>query len=119
MVAALCQILGEHRRNVSGLPSAYVFTVPATGTPLPRTRWKLDAVVRAACVRIGVEPFRVHDLRHSFASLWLMNGGSLADLQMSLGHSSPLVTSAVYGHLSEQHRITEAEARMPFAVLKY
>lgn len=43
-----------------------------------------------------------HVLRHSFASHFLMAGGSLLTLQRLLGHSSVAVTQ-IYSHLSDEH----------------
>ncbi len=42
---------------------------------------------------------RFHDLRHSFASHWMMNGGDLFRLQAILGHASPQMTMR-YAHLA-------------------
>ena len=42
---------------------------------------------------------RFHDLRHTFASLLLTNGESLAYVKDQLGHSSISMTVDVYGHL--------------------
>jgi len=52
------------------------------------------------------------DLRHAHASLWLMAGGSLADVQRNLGHSTPVLTSETYGHIGEDHRIREVDLRL-------
>jgi len=41
-----------------------------------------------------------------------MAGGTLADVQRNLGHSSPVLTSETYGHIGEDHRIHEAERRL-------
>lgn len=40
-----------------------------------------------------------HTLRHSFATLYLMNGGDLFVLKDMLGHNS-LSTTAIYVHLA-------------------
>ena len=42
---------------------------------------------------------RFHDLRHTFASLLLQNGESLAYVKDQMGHSSIQVTVDIYGHL--------------------
>jgi integrase len=41
----------------------------------------------------------LHDLRHTFASLLIQNGESLAYVRDQLGHSSIQVTVDIYGHL--------------------
>jgi integrase len=42
---------------------------------------------------------RFHDLRHTYASLLIQQGESLAYVQQQLGHSSIQVTVDIYGHL--------------------
>ncbi len=51
------------------------------------------------CERAKIESIRIHDLRHTYASHYIMNGGSLAELQSLLGHSSPMMTLK-YAHLT-------------------
>jgi len=46
----------------------------------------------------GINDFRWHDLRHTFASWWVQGGGDLYRLSRVLGHST-LQMSARYGHL--------------------
>lgn len=50
----------------------------------------------------GVKPIRFHDLRHSFASIFMMAGGSIYELQKILGHSSIRMTER-YSHLAPDH----------------
>ena len=52
----------------------------------------------AACKRAGVTDFRWHDLRHTFASWFVQDGGDLYHLSRILGHSSVQMTTR-YGHL--------------------
>lgn len=44
---------------------------------------------------------RFHDLRHTFASHWMMRGGDLSKLQRILGHASPIMTNR-YAHLAPE-----------------
>ena len=50
----------------------------------------------------GIFGFRFHDLRHTFASHFLMKTNDLPALQRLLGHSSPVMTQR-YAHLSRGH----------------
>lgn len=52
-----------------------------------------------ACKRAKLRDIRVHDLRHTFASHYMMNGGNLMDLKMILDHSDITVTQR-YAHFA-------------------
>jgi len=56
---------------------------------------------------------RIHDLRHSFASVLVNAGRSLYEVQELLGHSDIRTTSR-YAHLS-QERLREAVEPVPVA----
>ena len=43
---------------------------------------------------------RLHDLRHTSASLGLESGESLVEVSRRLGHSSITVTADIYSHVS-------------------
>ena len=47
----------------------------------------------------GLRRFRVHDLRHTFGSLLIQDGASLAYVKDQMGHSSIQITVDTYGHL--------------------
>ena len=74
--------------------SEYLFPSPVTGEPYVTITRSWYRIRKAA----GVE-MRLHDLRHSFASLLVTNGRSLYEVQSILGHSDPKVTMR-YAHLS-------------------
>lgn len=50
--------------------------------------------------KAGLPRVRVHDLRHTFASLLIQKGASLAYIKEQMGHHSISITVDIYGHLS-------------------
>ena len=52
-----------------------------------------------ALEKAGLRQIRFHDLRHTFASLLISQGESLAYVRDQLGHSSIQITVDTYGHL--------------------
>jgi integrase len=56
-------------------------------------------VFQPALAKAGLRDIRIHDLRHTFASLLIQQRESLAYVREQLGHSSIQVTVDVYGHL--------------------
>ena len=97
-------------RLLSGLPRepANPWVIPGRkpGTHMSALddAWK---VIRA---RAGLEDFRIHDLRHSFASRALALGESLPMIGKLLGHSQ-VETTARYAHLARDS-VQEAAARI-------
>lgn len=52
-----------------------------------------------ALAKAGLRRIRIHDLRHTFASLLIQNGESLAYVKEQMGHHSIQITVDIYGHL--------------------
>ena len=52
--------------------------------------------------RAGLEELRMHDLRHTYATLALQNGVDVKTLSGILGHYSAGFTLDTYGHISTQ-----------------
>ncbi|HWT82261.1 MAG TPA: tyrosine-type recombinase/integrase, partial [Candidatus Methylomirabilis sp.] len=46
--------------------------------------------------------FRIHDCRHTYASLAIQRGVPVVVVSRQLGHSSVAITDAVYGHLAPE-----------------
>jgi integrase len=55
-----------------------------------------------------VKHIGLHGFRHTYARLYLENGGTLADLQHILGHSTPALTYSYYAHFDKDHIVKRA-----------
>jgi integrase len=95
---------------VSGTKSGRVRRVPVPpefSDRVPVAPRHADAFAKSVRRLTGIERFHVHLMRHTFACLWLERGGSLAALQLILGHAS-IVTTQRYARLSDGHVREEA-----------
>ncbi len=90
MVALLQELCGRH--------AEFVF-VGERGRPLQSVRKPFETALK----RSGILDFRFHDLRHTFASHFVMQGGDLLALKDILGHSS-LEMVQRYAHLAHAHK---------------
>ena len=61
--------------------------------------WKRSVNWKAAITKIGRDKMRVHDLRHTYASLSRRAGADLRLLQKAMGHASITVTAHTYADL--------------------
>ena len=52
------------------------------------------------CKEAGLPPIRVHDTRHTFATLMLELGESPKTVQTMLGHTTIATTLDIYSHVS-------------------
>jgi integrase len=71
------------------------FANPNTGKPFVSIYYGWDTARRIA----GLPEVRIHDLRHSFASMLINQGRSLYEVQRILGHTQ-IKTTQRYSHLS-------------------
>lgn len=79
-----------------------VFSVSPTTAVYPQHRQWLDGwydAVKAADLGLDQRP-RIHDIRHTHASLMIAGGMNLFELANRLGHESILTTTSTYGHLT-------------------
>jgi integrase len=101
---------------------AWLFSAPHGG-PLNEGNWKRAVQWTAATKSLGRPRLRVHDLRHTAASLWLAAGADPKVVQRVLGHSSAAMTMDLYGHLIDQNlwdaaaKVTPPRADEPTATV--
>jgi integrase len=91
------ELLKEHGK-VRRLDTALLFP----GLKDPKKPVGLQTSWETAKLRAGIDNFVWHDLRHSCASYLLMNGASLGEIGLILGHSSPAMSQR-YSHLADSH----------------
>ncbi|MDE3179711.1 MAG: site-specific integrase [Acidobacteriota bacterium] len=65
-------------------------------------RQRVERSFRTVLRMAGIENFRFHDLRHTFASWYMMNGGDLYELAKILGHANIRMTER-YAKLAKSH----------------
>ena len=75
----------------------FMFPSPITGKPFRSIYYSWNTARHKA----GLPTVRIHDLRHTFASLLINRGHSLYVVQKALGHHSPSVTMR-YAHLADE-----------------
>lgn len=92
------QLNTEAQRIVRGMlrKHEYVFANPETGQPYNDIRKSFQKILNAA----NIQNFRIHDLRHNFASMAVNNGCDIYVVQHLLGHASPTTTQR-YAHLRQ------------------
>jgi integrase len=69
--------------------------------------------MRAACLRAKIEPLGFHQLRHTWASLSVMNGAPLAVVARNLGHVDTRMVEKHYGHLRQDYVAAEIRKAAP------
>jgi integrase len=80
-----------------GQPSGGLLFKNLNGNPLePVMLWRdYKKQLKVA----GLKDIRLHDLRHSAATLLANEGADLTQISKMLGHSSPAITDKIYAHL--------------------
>ena len=99
---AMCQKLEAYRKQCpSSSKNDFIFAW---------SKRKLDDAIANACKKTGVKRIRVHDLRHSHASLLINMNQDIASISKRLGHSSISMTLDTYTHAYESADIEIANA---------
>lgn len=90
--------------TIKRLPdNPYVITGRVAGAPLT----DLQPFWQRVRARAGLKDARIHDLRHTFASIAVSNGHSLPMIGKLLGHTQ-VQTTARYAHLAREPQVVAA-----------
>lgn len=105
----LVPVLEELLEQVPIEPDALVFTSSAGG-PIDWSNFRTRTWKPALAVA-GIDPrLRMHDLRHTAASILIAQGCHPKVVQEQLGHSSIVITMDRYGHLYPEDRAKVSDA---------
>lgn len=69
----------------------------------------IDVAFARAVERAGIPKCRLHDLRHTAATLALKNGANLKEVQEFLGHSNISTTANIYAHVDMEQKKSIAD----------
>jgi integrase len=83
----------------------WAFANPETGKPYVSIFYAWNTARKS----VGLSDVRMHDLRHSFASLLINSGRTLYEVQHILGHTQ-VKTTQRYAHLSQDTLLAAANA---------
>ena len=103
---AITALLWELRLDQSQKAiSQYVFTQEGSTEPMhPQTPTRY---MQKFAKRYGIEHLHPHKLRHSFASIAIVNGADIASVSEKLGHADKSTTLRLYTH-ADQESIKQA-----------
>jgi integrase len=93
------ELAGELRRYLRTIGQDRIFPLK---TDVQGERQRVEKSFAQTLALAGIEGFRFHDLRHTFASWYMMNGGDLYELAKILGHSNIKMTER-YAKLGKRH----------------
>ncbi|HEX8195902.1 MAG TPA: site-specific integrase [Pyrinomonadaceae bacterium] len=99
-------------KRINEVEGNYLFATETTGKPITTLKTAHAGAIR----RSQVTPFRLYDLRHTFATRFVESGGDLLTLQTLLGHSSLNMVTR-YAHPTEKHQF-DAIKKMEAARLR-
>lgn len=83
--------------NKYNIKSGYLFADPKT-KKLPYIKGALENLIKS----VGIENFRIHDMRHTYASYLAQNGAELLEIAQLMGHKN-LQQVQIYAHLTQKH----------------
>lgn len=91
------------------------FFVDVCGFPI--TNEAIQSFLKRMREKLHIQDLHPHLLRHTFATMYILNGGDPLTLQIILGHTTLTMTQH-YVHLAAQMRISEQMKYSPLANIK-
>ena len=105
LAPSTCISLNDHLENqkrdaaLLGIPFSETHFVFGHPDGSPRTPSTVTQQFRRTAKRAGFSNVRLHDLRHTHASLMLQQGTDIKTISTRLGHSSVAFTMDTYAHM--------------------
>jgi integrase len=98
------------QRRIDGRTAGRPAITSPKGSRLGIENWKRAVGWRTRIAELGRPTMRVHDLRHTYASLARSAGADMKLLQVTMGHASIMVTAHTYADLydSDLDRVADA-----------
>lgn len=85
-----CDLITELKRHRLTTPGDFMF-------PVDERNWR-SRVWHPALRRAGLRSIRIHDARHTHASLLIGSGADVVAVSRRLGHANPSITLTTYSH---------------------
>lgn len=102
LINGLRTALLKQRQVTGDGPSGLVFATK-TGQPIEPRNYRRS--FERICAKADVRPIRIHDMRHTAATLLKKVGASARDAQLILGHSTVTITQNIYQHDDMESRL--------------
>ena len=87
------------KARIDGRPLDAPAVASPEGAMLRANNWRRHTHWKKALKDLKLAPLKIHDLRHTYASLARSGGADLRWLQKTMGHSSVTVTAGIYADL--------------------
>ena len=87
------------KARIDGRPLDAPAVASPEGAMLRANNWRRHTHWKKALEKLGRAPLKIHDLRHTYASLARSGGADLKWVQKTMGHSSITVTANIYADL--------------------
>ncbi len=121
LAAGLNQLLTARKKEAlkAGLSEPVETVFHRDGKPIEQNH--IRRVYKRVLVKAGIREMRLHDIRHTFASLLLSRGESPVYVKEQLGHSSIKITVDIYGHLipsSNRGAVNRLDSPPPSATIR-